>query len=264
MIGIRRRCASRTAIASVFRSMTNTASGTRCMFLTPPRLARSFSRSACAAIRSRVGSSCELSLGLVALEVVQALDPLRDRLEVGQQPTQPAVVDVWHVGRFRRVLDRVAGLLLGPDEQHGPAPVGDVAGEAACVVEQLLRLQQVDDVDAVPLAVDEAAHLGVPAACLVAEVNTGLQQLLESDLSHGPAPFVGSDGCYGPLARVSRTSDVFRGRAAIRTDGIGEIVLLSLRKFLRRPAFLFPASRRPAPYPGDGRERTGPPFPYLR
>ena len=46
MIGIRSRCASRTAIASVLRSITNTASGTRCMFLTPPRLARSFSRSA--------------------------------------------------------------------------------------------------------------------------------------------------------------------------------------------------------------------------
>ena len=57
MIGMRRRWASLTAIASVLRSMTNIASGGRCMFLTPPRLACSFSRSACAAMRSRVGSS---------------------------------------------------------------------------------------------------------------------------------------------------------------------------------------------------------------
>src|ERR1019366_1802363 len=56
MIGMRRRRASLTAISSVLRSITNMASGTRCMFFTPPRLARSFSRSACAAIRSRVGS----------------------------------------------------------------------------------------------------------------------------------------------------------------------------------------------------------------
>jgi hypothetical protein len=57
MIGIRRRWASLTAIASVLRSITNIASGVRCMFLTPPRLARSFARSAIAAMRSRVGSS---------------------------------------------------------------------------------------------------------------------------------------------------------------------------------------------------------------
>ncbi len=52
-----------------------------------------------------------------------------------------------------------------------------------------LGLEQVDDVDAAALAEDEAAHLGVPAARLVAEVHTGLQQLLDSYLSHGNAPF---------------------------------------------------------------------------
>src|SRR5271166_2536808 len=57
MIGMRRRWASLTAIASVLRSITNIASGTRCMFFTPPRFARSLARSACAAMRSRVGSS---------------------------------------------------------------------------------------------------------------------------------------------------------------------------------------------------------------
>src|SRR5215207_4230583 len=56
MIGMRRRWASRTAITSVLRSTTKIASGTRCMFLTPPRLARSLFRSASADMRSRVGS----------------------------------------------------------------------------------------------------------------------------------------------------------------------------------------------------------------
>ena len=37
---------------------------------------------------------------------------------------------------------------------------------------------------------DEAAHLGVPAARLVAEVNAGLQQLRDSYVSHGLTPFV--------------------------------------------------------------------------
>src|SRR5271165_1313438 len=57
MMGIRRRWASRTAMTSVLRSITNIAFGTRCMFLTPPRLALSFARSAWADMRSRVGSS---------------------------------------------------------------------------------------------------------------------------------------------------------------------------------------------------------------
>ena len=55
----------------------------------------------------------QLALGLVALEVVQALDALVDRLEVGQQTTEPAVVDVRHAGRLGDLLDGVAGLLLG-------------------------------------------------------------------------------------------------------------------------------------------------------
>src|SRR5436305_10466168 len=52
------------------------------------------------------------------------------------------------------------------------------------MVQQRLRLQQVDDVDAVSLAIDETAHLGVPATRLVAEVDAGLQQLPDSDVSH--------------------------------------------------------------------------------
>ena len=54
------------------------------------------------------------------------------------------------------------------------------------VPEQRLGAQQVDDVDAAALAVDEAAHLRIPTARLVAEVHAGLQQLPDPDfLSHG-------------------------------------------------------------------------------
>jgi len=35
---------------------------------------------------------------------------------------------------------------------------------------------------------DEAAHLWIPAACLVAEMHAGLQQLRNSYLSHGLLP----------------------------------------------------------------------------
>ena len=46
------------------------------------------------------------------------------------------------------------------------------------------RLLQVDDVDAAALREDEAAHLGVPAARLVAEMDSGLQQLSHGDDGH--------------------------------------------------------------------------------
>ena len=135
----------------------------------------------------------QLALGLVAFEVVQAADALVDRLEVGQQAAEPAVVDVRHVGRLGDLLDRVARLLLGADEQDRAAAVGERAGELLRLREQRLRLEQIDDVDAAALAIDEAAHLGVPAARLVAEVNAGLQQLRDAYFSHGLLP------CYVQL-----------------------------------------------------------------
>ena len=188
MIGIRRRWASRTAISSVLRSTTNIASGTRCMFLTPPRFAWSLIEVGLGGQALARRQQRQLALGRVALEVVQALDAQRDRLEVRQQAAEPAVVDVRHPGRLGDLLDAVAGLLLGAHEQHGAAAMGDLGCELLRLRKQRLGLQQIDDVDPAALAVDEAAHLRVPAACLVAEVHAGLQQLADSYLSHGIAP----------------------------------------------------------------------------
>ena len=55
---------------------------------------------------------------------------------------------------------------------------GQVADELLGLAEQLDRLAQVDDVDAVALAEDELLHLRVPALRLVAEVDASLQQFL--------------------------------------------------------------------------------------
>ena len=136
------------------------------------------------------GQQRELALGLVALEVVQALDALADRLEVRQQAAEPAVVDVRHAGGLGGVLDGVAGLLLRADEEDGAAAVGQRRGELLGVLEQRLRAQEVDDVDAAALAVDEAAHLRVPASGLVAEVDAGLQELAEVDWGMVLLPWV--------------------------------------------------------------------------
>ena len=65
--GSRRRVASATAIASVFRSMISAACGSRFMSRTPPRLYSSFSSSASIDMRSLVGSSSSWPSSLSAV-----------------------------------------------------------------------------------------------------------------------------------------------------------------------------------------------------
>ena len=165
-------------------------------------------------MRSLVGSRASWPSSESRVQVVQPVDPLADRVEVGQQAAQPALVHVQHAGLLGDVPDRVLGLLLGPDEQDHPALGGQILHEGAGPLQQDLGLQQVDDVDAVSLAEDVAAHLRVPAARLMAEVDSGLQQLLYAYVCHG-APFL----CCalsrrGGLAGPERALWLAAGRAA--------------------------------------------------
>src|SRR6185503_13345295 len=114
----------------------------------------------------------------------EALDALGDRLEVRQEAAEPSLVDVWHAGLLGGVLDRVARLLLRPDEEDRAAAAGHVRCELLGGRQQPFGLLEVDDVDPAALAEYEPAHLRVPAACLVAEVHSGLQQLAYAYLSH--------------------------------------------------------------------------------
>jgi hypothetical protein len=85
------------------------------------------------------------------------------------------VVDVRHVDALGLFLHGALALLLRAHEEDRASALRDVAGKLMCFVQQLERLLQVDDVDAAPLGENEAAHLWIPASCLVAEVNSSLQ-----------------------------------------------------------------------------------------
>src|SRR5436189_1636185 len=100
------------------------------------------------------------------------------------------MVDVGHRDALRLLRDRVNGLLLRPDEEDRAAALGEVSRERSRLLEQLEGLLQVDDVDAAPLAEDEPLHLRVPAARLVAEVDSGFQKLSHADDCHGLSPFL--------------------------------------------------------------------------
>ena len=123
----------------------------------------------------------ELPFVAQATELVQVLDPLGDRAPVREQAAEPAVVDVRHPDALGVLLDAVLGLLLRADEEHGAAALGEVAHERLGLLQALRGLLQVDDVDAAALAEDEALHLRVPAARLVAEMDAGLQELSHAD-----------------------------------------------------------------------------------
>jgi hypothetical protein len=115
-------------------------------------------------------------------QIVQAVDPLRHRLEVGEKPAEPALVHIRHLAAVGPLLDGVSCLLFRAHEQDGAALCGNVCGEAASLGQEVLGLEQVDNVDSLVLPVDVGAHARVPAARLVAEMQTGLKELSDSGL----------------------------------------------------------------------------------
>jgi hypothetical protein len=142
---------------------------------------------------ARVGGVVEVEL----LELLHAREALADRLEVGEQATEPALVDVGLADARRLLGDDFLRLLLGADEQDGAAVGDGLLDELVRLVDVAQRLLQVDDVDAGALGQDEALHLRVPPTGLVSEVDAAVEQLANGDDGHGRSP----------LFWVSRSTD---------------------------------------------------------
>src|SRR5436309_12586586 len=154
---------------------------------------------------------------------LQPLDLLLDGLEVRARAAQPALGDVERPAALRLRLEDVLELFLGADEQ-------DVLTLQHHPAEQLLRgldlaqrLLEVDDVDPRPLGENEPAHLGIPAARLMAEMDARFQQILQLRLRHA-LPFVGSIRRRRHLARYPRRGPITRSSDV----SISTVVRLSL------------------------------------
>jgi hypothetical protein len=132
----------------------------------------------------------ELQLAVLSqpAQLVQPLDAGGDRSPVREQAPEPAVIHVRHADARRLLLDGVLCLLLRADEQNRAAPLREVARERRSLLEQGKCLLEIDDVDPTALVEDEALHLRVPAAGLVAEMDPGLEEF-----SHG------NDGQWSPF-----------------------------------------------------------------
>ena len=121
---------------------------------------------------------------LHGLELLHALHPGGDGLEVGEHAAQPALVHVGHAAGVGVDGDGSLGLLLRPDEEDGAAPGDEVPDVPVGLLDTLHGLLEIDEVDPVALAEDEATHLRVPPAGLVPEVDARAQQLLHGDDGH--------------------------------------------------------------------------------
>ena len=87
------------------------------MSLMPPSERSSFSFSRAKLQAFLLGELLDGTVGDHLVHLLQALDRLLHRLEVGEHAAQPAVVDVGGAGTLRLFLDDVARLALGADEE---------------------------------------------------------------------------------------------------------------------------------------------------
>ncbi len=103
--------------------------------------------------------------------------PVLDGAEVGERAAEPAVDDEVAAasGWPPRWTISCAWRLVPTMRMWPPRPTR-LDHEVVGALEEAGRLVEVDDVDAVARAVDERAHLRVPALGLVAEVDAGVEE----------------------------------------------------------------------------------------
>src|SRR5690606_20607477 len=101
-------------------------------------------------------------------------------------------------------LDDRAQLALRADEEHAVAPEHDLADRLLRDVQTIERLAQVDDVDAVALGEDEGLHLRIPTARLVAEVDSGFQEMVELNVGHEARRYFFYGADYAPVRIPAR------------------------------------------------------------
>ena len=102
---------------------------------------------------------------------------------VSVPPSQRSVTKNWPLSLAVSLIACLR-LLLGADKQHFVAFAHRGREEIAGRFQLVERLAQVDDMDAVARVEDERLHLGVPPFGLVSEMDTGIQQFLNSDTNH--------------------------------------------------------------------------------
>src|SRR4249919_7875 len=142
------------------------------------------------------------------------------------------MIDEMLARRLCGVSDRVLRLALGADEQHLSAARNGLLDEIEGSREQRHGLRQVDDVHPIAVAENVRLHLGVPAVGLVAEMRSGLEQLLHGDdrgrHSLSPSGSASTEPCNQPCGRHRYVSSVCGMGAPLADAPFGFKALASL------------------------------------
>jgi hypothetical protein len=130
-----------------------------------------------------------LALCLHLFDVAQPTHALPDRLEVGERPAQPAMVDKELLAASGLLFDHINRLLFCSDKYDRQPFGGHLPYKLNRLVEFLQSLLQIDNVYTVLLSKEILLHLRVPALGLMSEVNPRFQQFLDRYRCHTAPPF---------------------------------------------------------------------------
>ncbi len=126
-------------------------------------------------------------LNLALLIVLQAVDGLLQGPEIGQQTAQPTLTDIGLTATLCLHTHHIPGRTLGTHEQHhrlAAIPTLQRRKPPHRPAVQQQGLLQIDDVNAIALAVQVGRHLRVPVAGLMAEMEPSLQHFTHAYLAH--------------------------------------------------------------------------------
>ena len=117
-------------------------------------------------------------------QLTQATNTGLDSVKIGQHTAQPTLVHVEHTATQSLVLNSLLSLFFGTHKQNILALSSHRFHKVISLIHLVYCFLQVNNVDTVPFSEDKTRHFGVPSPGLVAEMNTGLQQLFHRNYCH--------------------------------------------------------------------------------
>src|SRR5690606_14799214 len=107
---------------------------------------------------------------------------------VGEHTPEPTLVDVGHAAPFGFLADGLLRLLFGPYQQQGAVVLRQLFDVLVGLFDLSYGFLEINDVNAIALRKDIRSHFWIPAAGLMSEVHSRLQELLHGNDGHQSAP----------------------------------------------------------------------------
>jgi len=156
----------------------------------------------CAHQRFFLGQLVKGAIGLLGLQVTQALYGCTNSFVVSEHTTQPAMADIGHSGAFSLLPHDLSRGALCTDKQYLVFVAGQSCHQVQCFIKSRNCMLEVDDMNFVTGTEDILVHFRVPVTGLVAKVSARLQQVAHTylHLRHSFIP------CIGLVLHISHAS----------------------------------------------------------